>query len=222
MHHKKLLLSWTGALANTWQCSWNKLKAPISNEKFLTKPCTWSADFFQACAWRRAGAARWWWQRSPQAAPAQHQRPHTCMALPLSDSTATRSMRTSSLLGSRNDEWTCLLGRKPCKSSNDQNGVTTAESGSAWSAALRLDLHTTRRPQHLTEDKIIYAIAFLLIVLDPTNGTQSDAFQSLRAFVTRVVTNQHLPVQDRCLCLCHRTKAVLPRRSSVFKKVVLK
>lgn len=36
-------------------------------------------------------------------------------------------MRTSSLFGSRNDEWSCLLVRKPCKSLNDQHGVTTAD-----------------------------------------------------------------------------------------------
>lgn len=77
----------------------------------------------------------------------------------------------SSLFGSTNDGWSCFLVRKPYN--NDQNGVTTAALGSVQSAAPGLETalyHTARHLQHLTVDKITYAIAILSMALDPTNG----------------------------------------------------
>ena len=65
----------------------------------------------------------------------------TCVALPLTVQQQVLT-QTSSLFGSRNDEWSCFLARKAYKSSNNQNGVTTAETRSAWSAVPGLELHT--------------------------------------------------------------------------------
>lgn len=73
-------------------------------------------------------------------------------------------MRTSSLFGSRNDEWSCLLVRKPYKSLNDQHGVTTAETGSAWSVAPRLEFHTAPHnsaspASHSRQDYLCYCLS---------------------------------------------------------------
>lgn len=200
------------------------------NANFLTKPCTWSSELLQACAEPSISLSAGQTQPGDGNGEAHRQlllrtNDYTpawpCLYLTVQQHVL---MWASSLFGRRHDEWTFFLIRKPYKSLNDQNGVTTADSGSAWRAAPGLEsapYHTTQRPQHLTADKIIYAIALLCMVLDPTNGTWIDAMQSLSDFLTRVIMNEHVPVQHRCLCPCHRTKAVLPRTPSVFKKVGL-
>lgn len=107
----------------------------------------------------------------------------------------------------------CFLVRKLSKSFNDQNGAMIAET--EWIAASGLELDTALHDpaSHSRQDCLCYCLSF--------HGIWRDTLQSLSAFLTKVIMKQHLLVQHSCLCLCHRTKAVLPRRPSDFKKVVL-
>lgn len=95
--------------------------------------------------------------------------------------------------------------------------------GYVWSSAPRLELHTTlynsaSPASHSRQDYLCYCLSLSSV---GSNKWHLHIMQSLTAFLTRITMNQCSQFNTRCLFLCHQTKAILPKRPSIFKKVGL-